>query len=56
LPSVDENGERMYLINEVGVWILMLQLFEETERFENDPARTDFRKWLIELRERALRG
>jgi hypothetical protein len=30
-------------LNEVGVWILMLRLFEETQRFENDPALTDFR-------------
>jgi hypothetical protein len=37
----------MYLINEVGVLILMLQRFEETERF--DPALADFGKGLIAL-------
>lgn len=56
-PSIDKKtGEEMFWVSEVGVWILMLQRFEEVERFDRDPLLTEFREWLIEFRERALRG
>jgi hypothetical protein len=56
-PSVNEKtGEDMYWVSEVGVWILMLERFEEVERFDGDPLLTDFRKWLIEFRERVLKA
>jgi hypothetical protein len=54
-PSIDEKtGEEMFWVSEVGVWILMLERFEEVERFDNDPALTDFRKWLYVWREQVL--
>ena len=43
------------MINEVGIWILTLQRFEEIDRAHVQGIE-DFRRWLIEFRERALKA
>jgi hypothetical protein len=47
-PAIDENGERMYQLSEVGFWVLILPWTEEPD---NSSPIGQMKRWLHDYRD-----